>query len=241
MDALAGAVAKATGWAPSRLTAVYHETEDAGIARLKTNAPSFALVPLPFYLSHAKDLKLTARAQSVEKDGRPLVSWTLVAKKGRVRSASSLSGFTLVSLAAYNPDFIRNVALGTWGKLPADVAFSATGQVLSALKRAANGDNVAALLDASQAASLASLPFAADLEVVTTSPPVPGIVVCSVGTSVGPTATKQFVKGVLKMTETPEGRLALDAVRLAKFVPLDAKALAAARAAYAPGKTSAAR
>lgn len=241
MDVLAGAVSKATGWDPSRLTAEYYETEDAGIARLKSKTPSFALVPLPFYLSHAHELKLTARAQAVEKDGQPLVSWTLVAKKGRVISASTLSGFTLVSLAAYNPDFIRNVALVNWGRLPADVTFAATGQVLSALRKAASGDDVAVLLDASQTASLSTLPFAAELEVVTTSPPVPGIVVCTVGTSIGPAETKQFVAGVLKLNETPEGLSALDAVRMAKFVPLDAKALDAARAAYAPGTKTAAR
>lgn len=234
MDVFAGEMSKATGWPSSRLTAEYYETEAAGIARLKSKAPSLAMVPLPFYLAHASDLKLTARAQAVEKDGQPLVSWSLVAKKARVTSASSLSGFTVVSLSAYNPDFIRKVALAKWGKLPADVTFTATGQILSALKRAASGENVVALLDASQAASLPTLPFAADLEVVTTSPPVPGIMVCTVGASIGPTATKQFVTGILKLHKTPEGLAALDAVRMAKFVPLDSKAFDAARSAYAP-------
>ncbi len=241
MDVLAGAVSKATGWAPSRLTAEYYETENAGIERLKSKAPSFAMVPLPFYLAHASDLKLTACAQAVEKDGQPLVSWTLVAKKGRVTSASSLSGFTVVSLAAYAPEFIRNVALEKWGKLPADVTFTASGQILSALRKAANGDNVVALLDAPQAASLPTLPFADELEVVATSPPVPGIVVCTVGTSLGATATKQLVTGLLKMNETPEGLSALEAVRLAKFVPKDAKALDAASTAYAPSTKTTAR
>jgi len=164
-----------------------------------------------------------------------------VAKKGRVSSAASLSGFNLVSLAAYNPEFIRNVALGKWGKLPADVTFTATGQILSALRKAANGENIVALLDAAQAASLNSLPFAAELEVVATSPRVPGILVCTVGASVGQTATKQFVNGILRMNDTPEGLSALEAVRMAKFVPLDAKALNTARAAYAPGTKIAAR
>jgi hypothetical protein len=241
MDVLAGAVLRATGWAPSRLTAEYYETEDAGVARLKSKAPSFAMVPLPFYLAHTSDLKLTARAQAVEKDGKPEVAWTLVAKKGRVTSAASLSGFNVVSLAAYNPEFIRNVALGKWGKLPTDVTFTSTGQVLSALRKAASGENVVALLDVSQAASLKTLPFAAELEVVTTSPKVPGIVVCTVGTSVGQTAAKEFVTGILKMNETPEGLSALEAVRMAKFVPLDAKALDTARLAYAPGTKIAAR
>jgi hypothetical protein len=232
MDVLAGAVSKAAGWPSAEFTAEYYETEDAGIARLKAKTSSLALVPLPFYLAHASDLKLTPRAQAIEKDGEASVTWTLVAKKGRVTSPSSLSGFTIVSLAAYAPDFIRNVALRNWGKLPADVTFAAGGQILSALRRAAGGDPVAVLLDATQAASLKTLPFAGELEVVTVSPPVAGIVVCSVGTSLGKAATTRIVDGLLKMNETPEGASALNTVRLAKFVPLDGKGLAAVRAAY---------
>jgi hypothetical protein len=239
MDVLATAVSKAVGWPAGRLTAEYHETEDAGMARLKAQPPAIAMVPLPFFLAHANELKLTAVAQAVEKDGQPAVTWSLAAKKGRVTSASSLAGYQIVSLAAYAPDFIRNVALGKWGKLPGDVTFTATGQVLSALKKAANGDNVAVLLDAAQAKSLPTLPFAAELEIVATSPPVPGIVVCNVGTGLGPADTKQFVAGLLKTNRSPEGLLALDAVRLAKFVGQDAKGLAAARASYAPSAPSA--
>ena len=237
MDVLAGAVSHAVGWPSARLAAEYFETEDAGLARLKAATPSFAMVPLPFYLAHAKELKLAPKAQAVEKDGKPLVSWTLVAKKGRVPGPTSLSGFNVVSLAAYAPDFIRNVTLTRWGKLPDDVTFTATGQVLSALRKAASGENVVVLLDAAQTASLPTLPFAAEPEVVTISPPLPGIVVCTVGSAVGPTAAKQLVSGLLKMSETPEGMSALDAVRLAKFVPLDVKALAAASTAYAPNAT----
>ena len=181
MDSLARAVAKSVGWPATRFAAEYYETEDAGIARLKAGKPSLAMVPLPFYLVHATELKLTARAQAVEKGGTPAVTWTLVAKKGRVTSASSLAGFTIVSLAAYAPDFIRNVALAKWGQLPADVTFTASTPVLSALRKAVDGEKVAVVLDASQTASLATLPFATEIESVVTSPPVPGIVVCAVG------------------------------------------------------------
>ena len=45
----------------------------------------------------------------------------------------------------------------------------------------------------------------------------------------------------LKLHEIPEGTSALDAVRLAKFVPLDAKGLAAARASFRAGAKSTTR
>ena len=241
MDTLASAVSKAAGWSPSRLAAEYHESEDAGIARLKAPSPSIALVPLPFFLAHAADLKLTAKAQAVEKDGKAAVTWTLVAKKGQVTSAASLAGYRIVSLAAYAPDFIRNVALAPWGALPADVTFEASGQVLSALRKSANGDKVAVLLDTAQTKSLSTVPFASELEIVATSPQVPGILVCTVGTAVSASVASQLVAGLMKIDKTPEGSAALDAVRLAKFAALDAVSLAKARAAYAQATAGKAR
>ena len=139
MDTLAKAAAAAAGSPTLPVAAEYYETEDAGVARLKAAGPSLSLVPLPFYLSHASALKLQAAALAVEKDGQPEVTWTLVAKQGRVATPSDLSGFTIVSLAGYAPGFIKNVALVKWGNLPSDVTFQASGQVLSALRKAASG------------------------------------------------------------------------------------------------------
>ena len=232
MDALAKAVSQAAGWPDARLAAEYHETEQGGIDRFKGAPPTLALIPLPFYLSHASELKLVPRTQAVMKDGAATEVWTLVAKKGRVTSSATLSGWQLVSLAAYSPRFIRNVALASWGALPKDVTFVPSGSVLSALRKAAAGDNVAVLLDGAQAASLPTLPFAADLETVATSPAVPAVVLCTVGAGIGAPDLDSLVAGLMTMDRTPAGAAALDAVRLRKFIPLDEKALAASRTAY---------
>jgi len=232
MDALAKAVAQAVGWPDARLAAEYHETEQGGVERFKGSPPTLALVPLPFYLSHASDLKLVPRTQAVMKGGAASEVWTLVAKKGRVTSPASLAGWEIVSLAAYSPRFIRNVALARWGTVPKDATFVPSGSALSALRRAASGENVAVLLDGAQAASLPSLPFASDLETVATSPAVPAVVFCTVGAGIASADLKLLTAGLMSMDRTPTGAAALDAVRLAKFIPLDDKALAATRAAY---------
>lgn len=241
MDRLATAVTRAIGWPPARLEAEYHETESGGVARFKDGTPTLALVPLPFYLAHARELKLSPRSQAVMKGGQATETWTLVAKKGRVKGASSLAKWQIVGLPGYAPDFIRRVALASWGPLPADVTYAPTGQVLSALRRAAAGDDVAVILDSAQAASLPTLPFAADLETVAVSPPVPAVVLCSVGPTLPPADTRSLVAGLLKMHETTEGAAALDAVRLVRFVPLDEKAVADARAKYESSGAVAAR
>lgn len=241
MDVLAAAVSHAVGWPAGTVKAEYQETEEGGIARFRGAAPTVALVPLPFYLAHASELRLTPRVQAVLKDGKETEVWTLVAKKGRVTSPTSLAGWKIVSLSAYNPDFVRNVALGGWGTLPADVKFEFSGQVLSALRKASTGDNVAVLLDGAQTASLSSLPFAADLETVTASAPVLSSVVCTVGPTFGPIDTKRFTTGLLKMRDLPDGAAALDGVRLARFVPLDDHALSSIRKAYTRTSLAAAR
>jgi phosphonate ABC transporter substrate-binding protein len=241
MDALAKAVTQAAGWPDTRLAAEYHETEQGGVARFKGTPPTLALVPLPFYLSHASDLKLVPRTQAVMKGGGATESWTLVAKKGRVTTPSSLAGWQLVSLAAYSPRFVRNVALASWGAIPKDVTFVPSGSALSALRKAAAGDNVAVLLDGSQAASLPTLPFAADLEVVATSPALPAVVLCTVGSGIAAPDLKSLVAGLIAMDRTPEGFAALDAVRIAKFIPLDDTGLAASRAAYGSAGARAAK
>ena len=108
------------------------------------------------------------------------------------------------------------------------------GQVLSALRKAAAGTaKLAVLLDAEQAASLGSLPFGAELEVVHTGPPVPVAVVATVGARVPPADWKALAQAFTRLASTPRGTAALEGVRLTGFAPLDEAALAAARKAFA--------
>jgi len=232
MDRLAAAVTRAAGWPESRLGAEYQESEAGGVARLKDSPASLALVPLPFFLSHARELKLSPLMQAVPKGGASSETWSLVAKKGRVTSPASLGGWQIAGLPAYAPDFVRRVALSSWGEIPASVTFVPTGQVLSTLRKAVAGENVAVLLDSAQAAALPTLPFAGDLDVVATSPALPGVVLCSAGRT--PDSTQNLVAGLLKMHESPQGAAALDEVRLARFVPLDDRAIATVRSRYEP-------
>src|SRR5262245_13494045 len=136
MDRLAAAVTRAAGWPESRLGAEYQESEAGGVTRLKENPSSLALVPLPFFLAHARELKLSPRTQAVPKGGAATETWILVAKKGRVTSPAALAGWQIAGLPAYAPDFVRRVAFPSWGEIPASVAFVPTGQVLSAMRKA---------------------------------------------------------------------------------------------------------
>ncbi len=233
MDAFASAVAQRAAQPAGALAATYAATEDAGVARLRAPDAAIALVSLPFFLKHEKALALHAELSPVMQGGAATERWSLVAKKGRVASPAALDGFAILSAAGFAPAFVRGPVLGGWGKLPASVKIEQSSAVLSALRRAASDEPVAVLLDGAQEAAFASLPFASDLEVVARSPALPAGVVAVVGRRVPAARWQKIAAALQALPSEPAGAEALAGIRMARFVPLDAKALAAARAAYA--------
>lgn len=229
MDALAATLARTAGRPDGSLGATYLSGEAEGVKRLGQPDAAVALVSLPFFLQHGAALGLAPRLQ-VELVGAGLLErWSLVAKKGRVARPADLGGLTVLSTAGYAPAFVRG-ALGPWGRLPDAVAVAPTTQVLSALRKAASGADVAVLLDGAQAEALASLPFAADLEVVARSAPLPTSLVATVGARLTAKQWAGLEKALLALAADPRGGAALAGVRMVRFAPLEPAPLAAARA-----------
>lgn len=220
VDQFARTVAADAGWPRGSLAAVYDPSESGGVARLESPDAGLAFVPYPFFVAHAEKLHLAPLAEADVADLGPRERWTLVAKRGRVRGPASLSGFTVVSTAGYAPAFIRDSALGIW-RLPPDVRIEATGQVLSALRRAAAAEPVAVLLDQSGTTALASLPFAAQLEAVVQSPELPVAVLALVGSRVPAARARSLRAALLKMSHLPGDAEVLAAMRLKGFVPAE--------------------
>jgi hypothetical protein len=233
MDALAAAAAKAAGWAQGELTAVYFETEQAGLDRLASSDAAIALVPLPFWLKHRGALKLEPQLQAIQQDGEAGESWSLVTTKGAVTGPAGLAGFQIISLAGYAPRFVRGPALGSWGDLPPGVTITFSGAVLSGLRQASTGAKVALLLDREQTAAMPTLPFASKLEVVTRSTPLPVSVLCGVSGRLPAAKLKALASGLMSLGATSAGADALAGVRLTRFVAADGPALTRAADAYA--------
>jgi len=230
MDTFASALARAAQWPEGSVSAVYYPAEADGLARLDKPDAGVALVPLPFYLAHREALGLKARL-SVEMASVGLTErWALVAKKGRVKAPADLAGMTVSSLAGYAPSFVRG-ALGAWGRIPDAAKIETSTQVLSVLRKAATGPNMAVLLDGAQAASLDSLPFAKDLEVVARSEPMPTALVATVRNNIAEKRWPEVEKALLALSSDPKGVEALGTIRMVRFAPLDTRALAAAMAA----------
>jgi hypothetical protein len=197
--------------------AIYDPTEEGGLAKLRSADAVLAFVPYPFFVEHAAQLQLKPLAQADVADMGPQQRWTLVAKSGRVTDPKSMAGYTILSVAGYAPNFVRHSALEGWA-LPADVKIEATGQILSALRRVAAGEPVAALLDQTQAAALPSLPFAAELKAVTQSPELPVAFIAVVDSRVAASRVRALQAGLLKMGHVSGTADSLGPLRLRGFV-----------------------
>src|SRR2546422_1025751 len=87
--------------------------------------------------------------------------------------------------------------------LPRQVEIQAGSGVLSALRRAADGEKVAVLLDGAQAAALGTLPFASSLAVVETSPRMPVAVVATVGKRMQEGGWKALAPAFTRLADDP--------------------------------------
>lgn len=221
MALFARAVERAAGRPQGSIDAIYHESEEAGVTRIKDPSSALALVTLPFYSKHAKDLSLTPELQVIEEAG-PTQVWTLVARKGSLTSPASLAGWEITGTAGFAPVFVRETILGDWGPVPDNARITFTATPLSALRRASSGNKVAVILDGAQSAALATLPFAAELESVVKSKPVPGTILCEVGDRLDPPSKEALLNGLKSLPKSDEGKEALKAMRMVRFEVVDA-------------------
>ena len=219
VDQFAKLAAASAGWKPDSLAAIYDPSEQGGLAKLGEQDSVLTFVPYAFYFQHAATLHLAPLAQADVAGVGTQERWTLVGKAGgSVTGPASMTGYTILSVAGYAPEFIRHSALAAWSPMPADVKIEATGQILSALRRVASGEPVLALLDQTQAAALASLPFAAQLKTLTQSEALPVALVAVVDARLPDARAKAFQAALLKLNAAKGGAEMLASLKLKGFV-----------------------
>jgi hypothetical protein len=225
LDRLARALERAMSREGRSLSVVYHPTADGGTAAIERSDAAIALVTLPFFVEHGDELGLAPFLGVVPAAGAD-ERWTLVAQRGRVKSPESLAGWTVAGRAGHAPEFVR-VAFGDWGVLPADTKVQFSPRVLTVLRAAARGEQVAAILDAAETEALASLDFASDLEVVARSSPLPASLACRVGDRLDDEPARAWREALLALDDGETGAEILAEMRLVRFEELDRDALAA--------------
>jgi len=232
MDGLAAAVSEAAGLEGGAVQAVYFETEEGGLERLRSSGTRLALLTLPFFLEHRDELDLKPVLMAVPDGREPLEPWSLVAGKGLVKGPSDLDGWDLLSLAGHSSRFEKGPALADWGDLPESLTITFSGAVLSGLRRAASGQTVALLLDGAQADSIARLPFAGQLETIHHSQLLPVSVVCSVGDRAAPDRIGRVLTALEELDSRPGAAEALAGIRMSRFVAVDGASLERAERSF---------
>jgi ABC-type phosphate/phosphonate transport system substrate-binding protein len=123
---------------------------------------------------------------------------------------------------------VRRVLGAAW-QLPESNKVIESAQVLSALRRVVKGEDVAVLLDGAQGNALPTLPFAAELDVLARSEPLPAAVVTTVGGRLASARYATLEKALLSLPTDPAGASALDGIRTVRFIPVDPAVLAVVR------------
>src|ERR1700727_3979073 len=131
VNQFAKAAAASAGWKSDSLAAAYDPTEQGGLTKLGDKDSVLAFVPYAFYVQHAAALHLAPIAQADIVGVGTQERWTLVGKAGGPAPAA-MTGYTILSVAGYAPEFVKHSALAGWA-LPGDIKIEATGQILSAL------------------------------------------------------------------------------------------------------------
>jgi len=218
VDQFAKAAVAAAGWKPDSLSAIYDPSDQDSLAKLGNPDSVLAFMPYAFYVQHAAALHLAPLVQAEMVGVGAQERWTLVGKAGGpVTGPASMTGYTILSVAGYAPEFVKHSALAEW-PLPADVKIEATGQILSALRRVASGEPVLALLDQTQAAALSTLPFAAQLKTLTQSAPLPVALIAVVDARLPDARAKAFQAALIKLNATNGGAEMLASLKLKGFV-----------------------
>ncbi len=215
VDEFAKAAVAAAGWPAGSLSAVYDPTEQGGLAKLSSADAVLAFVPYPFYVEHATQLHLTPIAQADVAGTGTKEKWTLVGKTGagnRCRFAGGLHHCERCRVIP--PNLFLHSALSAW-QVPASVKVEVVGQILSALRRVASGEQVVALLDQTQATALPTLPFANDLTAVVQSPELPVALIAVVDNRLPAARAKAFQAGVAQAGEGDRRRRCVGIVEAA--------------------------
>jgi ABC transporter, phosphonate, periplasmic substrate-binding protein len=217
LDQFVKTASASAGWNAGSLGAIYEPTAQGGLARLGGSDSVLGFVPYAFYVQYGAQLHLTPLVQVDVAAVGTQERWTLVGKAGGAAGPQSMSGYTILSVAGYAPEFVRHSALDKWA-LPADVKIESTGQLLSALRRVAAGEPVVALLDSTQAAALPTLPFAAQLQTLAQSAPLPVALIAVVDSRVPAARAKALQTTLIKMSSVAGDAEVLESLRLKGFI-----------------------
>src|SRR5882724_8005520 len=114
VDQFAKAATASAGWKSDSLSAIYDPSEQGGLAKLGDKDSVLAFVPYAFYVQHAAAFHMVPLVQADVVGVGTQERWTLVGKPGGAATGAALTGYTILSIAGYAPEFVKHSALAAW-------------------------------------------------------------------------------------------------------------------------------
>ena len=143
-----------------------------------------------------------------------------------------LADWHILSLGGHSASFVKGVVFDSWGRVPVGLEIAFSNRVLTSLRRAAKGEEVAVLLNGEQAGALDRLPFADALDVIRVTKPMPSSLLCLVGDRLSPERAEDLVGAAVGLADATVPNSSLAGVRIDRFVGLDQEALDWVTAAF---------
>ena len=188
------------------------------LARLAAPEAALAFVPYPFFVQHGAQLHLVPLAQADVPPAGVQQRWTLVLPKGHAAAARGTGRPDAHQHGGLRTGFCPRGPAQPRARCPPTTTITATGQVLSALRRAANGDPVAVLLDQEQAGATGQFAVRGEPAAVGTSAPVPVALIVVVAGRMPQARAQALQQALLHLSGTPQGAATLSRLRLNGFV-----------------------
>ncbi len=219
LELFAGYAQKAlSGWKP--ITVAFFQEKKAADQALQQKAPGFAMLDLDLFFEVRKRDELVVLA-AVEGPLHSRGHLHVVVKDPAVKTLDDLKGKPLVSNHLGSPRLLGKVVFD--GKIDPATFFQLqpTASPLKGLKAVDRGEAAATIVDDQQLANMKSLPFAASLRTIFTSPALPPTPFVALAKNAKPEERLAMQKMLLGMCADKKGAEVCKALQITKFAKPD--------------------
>jgi ABC-type phosphate/phosphonate transport system substrate-binding protein len=190
------------GWEAGSMKGAYLPDGAKAGTRLKGDRPGIALVGPSVYAANHGALDMTVIAKVVA-GGRGQQTYSVVTAKSGPSDLSGLAGQRVSGAVVHDAKYVYNVVLDK--QVPSgSLTLKTQKRPLSSLRDVVRGKAAAAIVDQAVIDHLGELEFAADLQVIYTSKPVPPPAAVLIGE--GKAHKAQLKQVLVGMCATPDGK-----------------------------------
>ena len=215
LDQFAAYAQKAlTGWKP--ITASFFSDAKSAQVGIAQGHPGFGLIDIDLFLEMRAKEELVVLA-SVEGAIHNRGHLHVIVKDPAIKTVDDLKGKTIISNQVQSPKFITKAVFS--GKYDAEKFFvlQSTPSPLKGLKAVDRGEAAATIVDDAQLASMKTLPFAASLRTLYSSPVIPSSPFVAFGKVARPAERIAMQKMLSGMCADPKGADVCMSLQITKF------------------------